>query len=107
MTLDDPSRARLGGFPMYYWGGGPVGPLSGFNVSPIDQNHVRITFNLMVRPGISSQYYIDIVLLEKNGLNNFYEYYLRDPEALFLSLGWTYDAPMAKSLSLSLKDLGL
>lgn len=108
MTYDNPSRQRLGGFPMYYWQGRPVGPLGGFHVSPNLPDQIRITFDLMIRPGVSGQFHCDIPLVETKDLWYFYRRYIIDPEALFLSLGWTYSAPQtAKSLSLSLGDLGL
>lgn len=104
MNWSDPGRAKINGYPMYYWQGKPVGPLHGsFH---LESPYVFIfTACLLIRPNVGRNFTKLLTLPDMEVFCRQLEY---NPEAIFQSLGWVYEGSTSKAKSsLSAADLGL
>ena len=114
MNYHDPSRQRLNGLPMLYFDSKPVCVVPTIMVRPLigmpaDIVHADVILSTMISP-TTARYFSSTVHWDK--LQDFFDLWYTDPEAVLLELGWSYSTQPAKpekprGLVLSLEDLGL
>lgn len=89
MEYFDPVRPKIGGRPALLAKGKPVGVLPVWNCFPTGWHHFQVTFNLMVRHGVASQFHIGGHISEFREL---FERYISDPEGFLSSeCDWKYE----------------